>query len=297
MTNINLITGPMRMPFLVLAPACVFLGLGSAIWSTGSYNTVYSLLALLGALAAHISVNSLNEYFDFKSGLDMKTTRTPFSGGSGTLPANPEKFKVAWVIGVVSLAVAALIGIYFLAVWGFGLLPLGLIGLFVVFSYTIWLTRSPLLCLVAPGLGFGTLMVMGTHFVLTGSYNWTAFIASLVPFFLVSNLLLLNQFPDVEPDAAIGRRHYPILLGRKKSAVIYTIFLLLTYVSIAAGVAVGALPPFTLLGLLTLFIAVPTAMKVLRSADELPQLMPAMGMNVILNLLTPVLVGIGFLIG
>jgi 1,4-dihydroxy-2-naphthoate polyprenyltransferase len=126
MTNINIITGPMRMPFLVLAPACVFLGLGSAIWSTGSYNTVYSLLALLGALAAHISVNSLNEYFDFKSGLDMKTTRTPFSGGSGTLPANPEKFKVAWVIGVVSLAVAALIGIYFLSVWGFGTAAFGL---------------------------------------------------------------------------------------------------------------------------------------------------------------------------
>ena len=111
MTNLNIVTGPMRVPFLVLAPACVFLGLGSAVWSTGSYNTLYALLALLGALAAHISVNALNEYFDFKSGLDTKTTRTPFSGGSGTLPANPEKFKVAWWIGMVSFVITVLVGV------------------------------------------------------------------------------------------------------------------------------------------------------------------------------------------
>jgi 1,4-dihydroxy-2-naphthoate polyprenyltransferase len=297
MTNLKIITGPMRVPFLVLTPACVFLGLGSAVWSTGTYNPLHSILALVGALAAHISVNALNEYFDFKSGLDMKTTRTPFSGGSGTLPANPEKLQVAAIIGAVTLAIVALIGIYFLFIWGWGLLPLGLIGMLVIFAYTVWLTRAPLLCLVAPGLGFGTLMVLGTHFVLTGSYAWSGFFASLVPFFLVSNLLLLNQFPDVEPDASIGRMHYPILLGRKRSAVIYFAFLLLTYLSIVVGVIAGILPPFTMLGLLTIFIAIPTAMNVYRNAEELPRLIPAMGMNVILNLLTPVLVGIGFLIG
>jgi 1,4-dihydroxy-2-naphthoate polyprenyltransferase len=297
MTTLKIITGPMRVPFLVLTPACVFLGLGSAVWSTGTYNPLYSILALVGALAAHISVNALNEYFDFKSGLDLKTTRTPFSGGSGTLPAHPEKYQVASIIGWVTLAVVALIGVYFLTIWGWGLLPLGLIGILVISAYTVWLTRAPLLCLVAPGLGFGTLMVLGTHYVLTGAYSWSGFFASLVPFFLVSNLLLLNQFPDVEPDASIGRMHYPILLGRKRSAVIYGAFLLLTYISIVVGVVAGILPPFTLLGLLTIFIAIPTAMNVYRNAETLPLLIPAMGMNVILNLLTPVLVGIGFLIG
>ncbi|HSV86118.1 MAG TPA: prenyltransferase [Levilinea sp.] len=295
--NLKIITGPMRLPFLVLAPACVFLGLGSAIWRTGAYNPLYSILALVGAIAAHISVNALNEYFDFKSGLDMKTTRTPFSGGSGTLPAHPEKYRIALQIGVATLMITALIGIYFISVWGWGLLPLGLIGLVVVYGYTTWLTRTPLLCLVAPGLGFGTLMVMGTHFALTGSYSWAAFFSSLVPFFLVSNLLLLNQFPDVEADASIGRRHYPIVLRRKGSAVIYVIFLLMTYLAIIASVIAGVLPSFTLLGLLTLVIAIPNAVNVYRNADDLAKLIPAMGMNVILNLLTPVLVAIGLVIG
>lgn len=50
-------------------------------------------------------------------------------------------------------------------------------------------------------------MVMGTHFALTGEYSATAGLASLVPFFLVSDLLLLNQFPDVEPIEPVQCAH------------------------------------------------------------------------------------------
>ncbi len=293
----QLVLGPMRVPFLVLAPVCAFLGFGAAVWNEGEVNALYAVLAFIGALAAHISVNAFNEYFDFRSGLDFRTIRTPFSGGSGTLPANPGAVRGALITSWISFAVTALIGVYFLFVWGPALLPLGLLGLVVIYAYTRWLTRSPLLCLIAPGLGFGTLMVMGTEFVLSGSYDWTSFVASLVPFFLVSNLLLLNQFPDVEADRGIGRRHYPITLGRKRAALIYDAFLLFTYLSIAAGVYFGLMPEWTLLGLLTLVLAVPTAINVYRNADNMQKLAPSMGMNVLLNLITPALVAIGFLIG
>ncbi len=293
----QLLLGPMRVPFLVLGPVCAFLGFGSAVWTSGKVNALYAVLALIGAVAAHISVNAFNEYFDFRSGLDYHTMRTPFSGGSGTLPANPGAVNTALITSWVTFGITALIGVYFLFVWGLGLLPLGLLGLIVIFAYTGWLTRSPLLCLIAPGLGFGTLMVMGVDFVLTGSYSLTAFFASLVPFFLVSNLLLLNQFPDVEPDRSIGRRHYPITIGRKASAIIYDTFLLLTYLSIIAGVVLGLMPAWTLLGLLTLVLAAPVALNVYRNADDLQKLAPSMGMNVLLNLITPALVAIGFLLG
>jgi len=289
--------GPMRVPFLVLGPVCWFLGMAAAVWTTGGINWPHAVLALIGAVAAHISVNAFNEYFDFRSGLDFNTQRTPFSGGSGTLPANPQAARQALITAVVTAVITAGVGVFFLLVQGWWLLPLGLLGLLVVYTYTNLLTRSPFLCLIAPGLGFGTLMVMGTYFALTGKYTWTAFVASFVPFFLVSNLLLLNQFPDVEADRGIGRKHYPITLGRKGAAVIYVVFLILTYVSIVAGVAFMLAPRWTLLGLLTLLLAVPVSVNVLKNADNLPELMPSMGMNVLLNLLTPLLVGIGFLIG
>ena len=296
MNNRKALLGPVRLPFLVLPPACVLLGVGTAVWTQGSINALYVVLAFVGAVAAHISVNALNEYFDFRSGLDLRTERTPFSGGSGTLPASPEMERPALTIGLVALAITALIGLYFLTVWGWALLPLGLLGFVVVAAYTTWLTRSPLLCLLAPGLGFGLLMVMGTDFVLTGSYTWTAFVASLVPTFLVSDLLLLNQFPDVEADESVGRRHFPIVVGRRTSSLIYGAFLLLAYLSIVVGVVLGLLPVASLLGLLTLIIAVPTAMNVYRYAENLEKLVPQMGINVLLTVVTPVLVAIGLLV-
>jgi 1,4-dihydroxy-2-naphthoate octaprenyltransferase len=295
--RMQLILGPMRLPFLILAPVCVFLGLAAAVYIHGPVSPLAALLAFLGGLGAHISVNALNEYFDFKSGLDFKTQRTPFSGGSGTLPNNPQGARTALATGLISLAITAAIGVYFSFTAGLALLPLGLAGLFIVFFYTIWLTRVPFLSLLAPGLGFGTLMVMGTAFVLGLQYSWAAFFASLVPFFLVSNLLLLNQFPDAEADQTIGRRHYPIAIGRKASAVIYVLFLAGTYLAIIAGVVLNFMPIYTLLGLLTLVIAIPTALNVLKNPDEIAKLIPSLGMNVILNLLTPVLVGVGFLLG
>ena len=98
---------------------------------------------------------------------------------------------------------------YFVFTVGILLLPLGLLGIALIVFYTQWITKRPIICLVAPGLAFGPLMVLGTHFVLTGSYSWTAFAASLVPGFLVSDLLLLNQFPDVEADKTVGRKYLP----------------------------------------------------------------------------------------
>jgi len=290
------ILGVIRAPFLILAPACVFLGAGAVVWNTGSINFLYLLLALIGAVSAHISVNAINEYYDFKSGLDLVTRRTPFSGGSGSIPAHPEDARLALIIGLGALALTGLIGIIFLLVWGWELLPLGLLGMVLIYTYTNWINRSPLICLVSPGLGFGTLMVLGTYFALTGQYSWTALAASFTPFFLVNNLLLLNQFPDMEADRSIGRRHLPIVIGRKKSSLVYIAFLVLAYLSIIISVLTGLMPVWTLLGLLTIVLAVPAGASARRHADDFDKLLPALGQNVLINLLTPTLMAVGFLI-
>lgn len=293
MSKLNDLTGPLRLPFLILTPACILLGLGTAYHVSGQINIFYLCLALIGGLAAHISVNTFNEYFDFKSGLDAQTQLTPFSGGSGTLPENPDLTRYVLLVAWFSFTITALIGLYFIFIRGLSLLPLGLAGLLVIIAYTPWVTRHPLACLLTPGLGFGPLMVIGTHFVLTGEYSWTAFIASLVPFFLVNNLLLLNQFPDIDADRSVGRRHFPMLLGPYKSGYIYSIFLVFAYLSLITGVVFGLLPVTSLLGLVTLIIAIPTVIGVYRYADDIQKLLPYMGMNVVINISTPVLVSIG----
>jgi 1,4-dihydroxy-2-naphthoate octaprenyltransferase len=196
-----------------------------------------------------------------------------------------------------TLAITGSIGLYFLSVWGWKALPIGLAGLALLYGYTVWMVYQPALCLIAPGLGFGPLMVLSTHFALTGAFSWQALIASLVPFFLVSNLLLLNQFPDVEADRTAGRRHFPILLGRTTSGYIYIAFLIAAYMVVVLGVSFGLLPPYSLLALLTVVFAVQIIRSVLANSENVPALIPAMGQNVIVNLLTPVLLAIGLFIG
>jgi len=287
--------GPARVPFLALPPACVMLGIATAYWETGRVNPWYAFLAVLGAVSSHVSVNAFNEYLDFKSGLDAKTTPTPFSGGSGTLVSYPQLAPWALGLGIFTLLIPLAIGLYFLKIWGWAIVPIGIAGALLIVAYTGFITRHPLLCLMAPGMGFGILWVMGTHLVLSGSYSATAFTASLVPFFLVSDLLLLNQFPDAEADETVGRKHLPIVKGKRYSAKVYVFFLAMCYLSIVLGIMMGLLPKGAMLGLLTIPLALPTAVKVLRSHDSMSALMPALSWNVLLNLATPVLTALGIM--
>jgi len=290
------IIGPMRLPFLILTPACVLLGAATATWSGNELNLLHLALVLIGAVSTHISVNALNEYDDFKSGLDLKTEPTPFSGGSKALPDYPDRAHIGFITGLMTFVIAVLIGIYFIYIRGFWLLPLGILGLIIVATYTRWITKNPFLCLIAPGLGFGPLMVMGTDFALTGSYSLTAFVASMVPFFLVSDLLLLNQFPDVTADKDVGRKHLPIVIGRKASVKVYGFFLVCTYITVVLGYITGTLPVEAFLAFLSIILAVPTVKGVAIYANDIPRLIPYMARSVIIIIATPVLLAVGLFI-
>jgi len=288
-----------RPQFLLLTPVCVSIGVGTAAWVKGGLGALpwgYVILAFVGALCAHIATNVLNDYFDFTSGLDLKTRPTPFSGGSGILPRGLMSSHKALIFGLAALGLTAAIGIFFWAVRGWGILPLGLVGILLVIFYSPWVTKHPILCLLAPGLGFGPLMVMGTHYVLVGRYDGVALLASLIPGLLVSNLLLLNQFPDVEADASVNRRHIPIIFGRAASAWLYAAFAVGAFLWVALASILGYFPPGALIALLFLPLALGTVRGVIQNADQIKRLVPYLGKNVIYTLATPLLLGIGFMI-
>jgi 1,4-dihydroxy-2-naphthoate octaprenyltransferase len=286
-----------RPQFLILTPMCVLVGVAAAAYEGFKLNPLHVILTLLGALLAHISVNVLNDYFDYRSGIDLAAKRTPFSGGSGILPAGLLKPQQVYWLGLVSLIGVGCIGIYFTVEYGWKILPLGVLGMLLVYLYTTHITKNPLLCAIAPGLGFGPLMVVGTYFTQTGEYSLAAGLASLVPGFLVSNLLLLNQFPDLEADKVASRRHLPIVFGRKFSARVYTALMIATYVSLALAVAFEVLPVTALIGLATLPLAAKSVMGALKNCDDMEKLMPSLGMNIQVVLLTTLLTGVGILLG
>ncbi len=282
-----------RPQFLLLSVVLAFLGTAIA-WNAGHFNVGFALLAGLGLVVAHSSVNIINDWFDYRSGVDKKTQRTPFSGGSGILPARLMTSRQVFWFGLGALILIVPIGIYFVLVSGISLLPLLLVAAICILTYTPWIlkTRAPEW---AAGLGLGVLPILGTYFVQASQYTVPALIASIPSGFLVYNLLLLNEFPDVEADKTAGRQTLPITEGRKRAAIVYAATTIAVYVWIVGAVAFRQMPVFSLVALLTLplaFKAISGAMK----SEDLAKLVPAMGSNVMVVLLTQLLLGIGYIL-
>jgi 1,4-dihydroxy-2-naphthoate octaprenyltransferase len=286
--------GIIRAPFLLLVPACLAPAYAVAWREMGTVDPVLATLVLVAGLASHIGVNALNEYQDFRSGLDFATTRTPFSGGSGTLVADTNFAPVALFVAFLGILVTFTIGLYF--VWQIGpqvIVP-GLLGLAVIAGYTKWINNFPLLCLFAPGIGFGLLLVNLGTLVLLGSVPVAALWVSIPVTLLVSNLLLVNQLPDVEADRRVGRNHLAIAWGTAWAGRVSVVLLAGVYLSIVLGWLVGALPAPTLLAWLTIPLAAVVGVRVLAFDPLQPRrLLPGMGANVALTLLTPALMAVG----
>lgn len=282
-----------RPRFLLLSVVLVFLGTSIA-WYDGNFHLGFTLLALVGLLLAHISVNVLNDYFDYRSGIDLATQKTPFSGGSGILPAaRLTPTQVLW-LGVVSLLLTIPIGIYFVLARGWLLLPLILAGALCIVLYTPFILKTKWPEWVA-GLGLGTLPVLGAYFVQTASYTLPAVIAAIPSGILVHNLLLLNEFPDVEADRRANRQTLPIIMGKEKAGVVYSVLTITVYLWIIGGVVTRVMPVWALLALLTL----PFAVKAIKGAlkpQGMDRLMPAIANNVLVVLLTQLLLGIGYIL-
>lgn len=232
-----------RGPFLVLTPAVVALGATTAHASLHAWPGPEWLLVLVSALAAHISVNAFNEAADFRNGLDRLTTRTPFSGGSGLLPTHPERLPDVQRLAWGSLLLLLVIGAVLMLQRGWPLAVLGGLGVGLVLSYSRFLVRSPWGSLLAPGLAFGPVMVLGTHVALGAPLDARAWCASMVPFFGVNNLLLLNQLPDMAADQQVGRRNWPIAYGTRAAVAAYGAMLLAMWGCVALGLVMGWFPP------------------------------------------------------
>ncbi len=286
----------MRAPFLILGPACMLLGLGLSIWEKGEVSILLVVFSFTVGVLAHISVNAFSEYIEFKNKMNKQTSRIILNRGSGVLLKHPD---LAWVALQVAFAAMILAGIFgiVLAIIGSPLvIPFGVIGILIVLTYFPFLIKKWFLALASPGLGFGICAVLGIEAVLTHTLSWSGLLAAIVLFFLVNNLSLLHQFPDAEVDRSVGRMHLVNRIGEHRSALIYTLFSVLTYIVIFLGVIFRFFPGPVLMGASTVVLAVPTIIIVLLYPVDRKKLVSAITMNLIVTIATPVLMGVGFIL-
>jgi len=283
-----------RFQFLPLT--VIMVSLGTAIGAyEGHFHFGHFLLAMIGSLLVHMTVNVINDYHDYVDGIDLNTQRTPFSGGSGVLPLDLLKPKQAFWFGTICLLVAMAIGFYFVMIKGWLLFPLLLLAGFCAYFYNVYLSKWHMGEFFA-GLSFGPLLVLGSYYVQTGRYSWETLVASLAPGILTWNLLFLNEFPDREADRKGGRRHFVISLGKKDASYLFVALLTASYLCIIAGVLTKMMPAVALIGLGTIGFGWKAAKGAMKYYDNTEKLVPVLGANVITILGTQALLAMGYVI-
>jgi 1,4-dihydroxy-2-naphthoate octaprenyltransferase len=291
MSKLAAYAGVARAPFLLLPVTLVAAGAGAAAYDDQA-SVPATVLAVIGLVALHAAVNAFNEASDMRSGIDLQTTRTPFSGGSGTLPSGAIPVGAAVGVGVAGSCIGLIVGLYFISQLGWwplaGIMALGAVA---VLIYTQVFARTGAGEVFA-GLGLGLLPVVGAALVQRGTIGPAAWAAGVPAFLMTFNLLLLNEFPDEKADRAGGRLNLVLLLGRRRAAFVYAAAAVATPAVIVVAVLANGLPPLALIGCLPFWFAVPAVRWAVSQPNE-PVPIPAMAGNVIWNLATNALLGAG----
>ncbi len=196
-------------PFsLVVALATCGLGVSLA-WLDGARDPWLAGLVLFNGLLLQIAVNLINDHRDIESRRFSETQRRAVLRNTR--------------FGYATLLLAIAIGLYLVALRGWPLLLLGLIGVFGAWGYTGGQInyKSRGLGILLVFLLMGVLLIGGAYYVVTGTYSLRVFWLSL-PFSLLSSLLLLsNELRDYEQDLAEGIRTLSVRLGYEFGVRLY----------------------------------------------------------------------------
>ena len=284
-----------RVRFLLASVIAVSLGLSLTWWNSGSIDIFQAILTMSGVIALHASVDLLNDYWDFKRGIDTKTKRTSMSGGTGVLPDGLLKPKSVFIAGILFLVIGGLIGGYFVVLHG---VVIGVILTFAIISIYFYSTK-----IVNWGLAEifvaikGTLIVMGTYYIQNSDLTDISIMSGIVVGSLSSLVLFVTSFPDHDADKEKGRRTLVILLGRKNATSIYYIFPIVSYGVIIGCVIMSMIPVFCLISLVAIPVAINSIKKLKSSISSEEKIIPAMSSTLLFSRLAGTLFVIGFLIG
>lgn len=248
---------PLFLLFVALPAA-----LGAAIaraYAPDDFSLPYAAIAIVATVALHAGTVLLNDYFDFRSGADvLNRERTPFSGGSGLLPAGVLRPRSVLAAGLLCFGLSASLGLLIAVARSPLVIAFGLAGLGIGFAYT-----APPFRLAYRGLGETArlvatpLMVLGAYVVQAPSFApapLAACIAASLPVaFLNTAALYIFQFPDHAADAAVGKRNLVVRLGPGGAVPGFYLLCALAYLSLLAGILAGALP----LASASAFVALP----------------------------------------
>ncbi|MCC7195684.1 MAG: prenyltransferase [Gemmatimonadaceae bacterium] len=223
------------------------------------------LLVLVGYVTLHAISNLSNDYFGARRGHDTADSpRRRYTVHPITSGAVSARLLLTGLTALV--AVAAAIGVYFIMLRGWAAAALVAIGALLLWSYD----AAPR-ALKELGLGeaaafvvWGPLMIAGGYYVITGRYSGAAMLASLPYGLGVMSILVGKHVDQRDFDSRKHQRTLPVVLGERAARTLNRGAVIAMYAVIAAGVALRALSPFTLL----VALALPRAARAVRVMSE-----------------------------
>ncbi|HRT67347.1 MAG TPA: 1,4-dihydroxy-2-naphthoate octaprenyltransferase [Bacteroidota bacterium] len=236
------------IPMLVGGAYAYYLFRGNAHW------WLFPLIFIAGVMY-HAATNIVSDYFDYIHGVDREDTY----GGSRVLVDKLLQPKELLYGGYIIFGIGTLIGLFLVTRVGYPLLIIGLFGLLggifytakpVAYKYKGWGD-------FAVFLFFGILMVLGTFYTLTESFNWNVIIISIPVGLLISSILNANNIRDIKLDKVADIDTTAHKLGYQASKNEYICLVSGAFISIIIFIILGILEPYALL----VFLVLPQAFK------------------------------------
>jgi 1,4-dihydroxy-2-naphthoate polyprenyltransferase len=227
----------------------------------GSFSWILFAAALVASVLLQIGTNVTNEIYDVRKGID--TIVSPRA--SHAIVKGKVREAEAFSIVAASFASAMAIGVWLIAVRGWPVALLGLVGLLAGFGYT-----GPPFAYKYRALGvplvfvlMGPLMVVGSYYVVSGSFSWDAVALSIPVGLLVAAILHGNEWRDISEDARAGIETLSTRFGRRAAHMAYVALIVGAYVTLGLSVIAGTVPDWTLLTVLSL----PLLVRVIGSSE------------------------------
>jgi 1,4-dihydroxy-2-naphthoate octaprenyltransferase len=271
---------------LPAAIAPVIVGIAAAI-GDGAFQFLPALATMLCALLLQIGANLANDVFDFHKGADARGRLGP-----------PRVTQMGWLTPramyaalVVVFGIAALLGLYLVAVGGAPILVIGALAILFALGYTAG--PFPLAYL---GLGdlfaflfFGLVAVSGTYYLQTNQWNALAIWSAIPMGLLIAAILDVNNIRDVDSDRAVGKKTIAVRFGARVARIEYALLIVGAYL---APLALGSL------ALMLTWFSIPLAWRVTRVVlnEQGTALNHALAATAQLTLVYAILFAIGLLI-
>jgi len=282
-----------RVRFLLASIIAVSVGLAINWRQNSTVDPLDAVLTFAGVMALHASVDLLNDYWDYKRGIDTATKRTKMSGGTGVLPEGLLKPSSVYRAGIGFLILGSVIGFYFVLTDG---IIIAVILSFAILSIYFYSTK-----IVDSGLAEffvavkGTMIVLGTFFIQSNQITLESILAGIVVGVLSSLVLFIASFPDHDADKSKGRKTLVITVGKKNATYLFWIFPTISYSLIILGISIGIFPILSFVTLFSIPLVIKAGLGLKKNFNSVDELVPFMSSALMFSRITGALFVLSFL--